>query len=719
MMIYQGDNWPASYRDRVYLLSLFGHRTNVETLERSGSGFIARRAPEPDIFDMQDPWYRGIDISYGPDGGVFISDWTDTGDYHNRTGENRLSGRIYKITYGDAKPSIGSDLTTLTVPQLVALITHANEWFPRQARVEFSNRMIDGRGVGNAKQLLRDQFARETDVVRKLRALWTLETIGGTDEAFLLPLLKSTDEHLRAWGIRLLAERWPIDALLTTDDVAQGATRIWTQQRPAPKVGGAEVTVSPAVLAELTRLASADPSSLVRLVLASTMQRMPFSQRGTVAAGLLSHKEDATDKNLPLMVWYALIPLAESNPSSLASLGAKSELRATSKYIARRLAEDVNTKPAPVNDLIAAASSRSEEFQADVIDGLTQGLQGQQGVSKPAAWDAFSKKAAVSTNAAFVEKVRALDVALGSAEALAQARRTALDAAAAPAARKAALQSLADARVPDLRQIAEPLLKVATVNAVAATALATFNDPAIAPLLVDAYPQFAPADRPKLISALTSRAVFANVLLEAIAAGRLPHAAMTAVDAQQIRTLNDAPTTKRLGEVWGEVRDTPDAKKQLLARYLAELTPAQLAAADRSQGRAVFTQTCGACHTLYGEGGKVGPDLTNGERRHDLNSLLSKVTDPSSELPVTSRFTILTLNDGRTVSGIVENRTAATITLRTMADPITVAVSDVKSTELSSVSIMPEGMLEAMTPVQRRNLIAYLMGTAQVPLPGR
>ena len=32
---------------------------------------------------------------------MFISDWTDTGDYHNRTGENRLSGRIYKITYGD------------------------------------------------------------------------------------------------------------------------------------------------------------------------------------------------------------------------------------------------------------------------------------------------------------------------------------------------------------------------------------------------------------------------------------------------------------------------------------------------------------------------------------------------------------------------------------------------------------------------------------------
>ena len=73
--------------------------------------------------------------------------------------------------------------------------------------------MVDGRGIGNAKQLLRDQFSRETDVTRKLRALWTLHTIGGTDEAFLLPLLKSPNEHLRAWGIRHLADRWPIDAL--------------------------------------------------------------------------------------------------------------------------------------------------------------------------------------------------------------------------------------------------------------------------------------------------------------------------------------------------------------------------------------------------------------------------------------------------------------------------------------------------------------------------
>jgi len=315
--------------------------------------------------------------------------------------------------------------------------------------------------------------------------------------------------------------------------------------------------------------------------------------------------------------------------------------------------------------------------------------------------------------------VHALDVVLGSASALGDARRIALDTAAPAAARKAALQSLLDARAPDLRQVATQLITVPAVNAVAATALSTFDDPAIATTIVSAYPTFAATDRGRFTAALVSRPAWARVLLDAVAAGRVPRSAVSASDAQQIRTLNDAATSARLAEVWGEVRATPEAKKQLAATYKAELSPAQLGTANLSQGRLVFASTCGACHTLYGEGGKVGPDLTGADRRHDLDSLLAKVTDPSSELPATSRLTIITLKDGRTVSGVVDNRTATTLTLRVPAsDPITVALSDVQSTSLASTSIMPDGLLEAMTAVQRRNLIAYLMGNAQVALPG-
>jgi putative membrane-bound dehydrogenase-like protein len=754
LMIYQGDNWPAEYRDRMYALNLFGHRVVAQTLERSDSGYVAKRAPEPDLFEFPDPWFRGIDITYGPDGGVFICDWTDTGDYHNRTGSNRLSGRIFKITHGDAKPSSGSDLHAMTVEQLVALNSHANEWFPRHARLEFSHRMVDGRGIGNARQLLLDQFNRETEVVLKLRSLLTLYVINAADESLLLPLLRSPEEHLRVWAVRLLVQHWPLDALHTNDVIPPG-TDGWRdgggrgvryiQQRPARVVGGPEVSPSAGVMAEFSRMAARDSSSLVRLVLASTMQRMPFDLRPGVAAGLLAHKEDATDKNLPLMVWYALIPLAEKTPAALAALGSKSELRATRKYIARRLAEDIKTNPRPLDELIAAATRRDEAYQTDFVDGFTQGLEGQRELALPAGWEDFSAKIGPAANAALVAKVRNLDVLLGSPRAMAEARRVVFDSAATPEARKTALQSLLNARAPELRQVAEQALEIKSVNAVAATALAMFNEPAIAPMLVAAYPKFNDKDRPQLIAALASRAAFASHLLDAIAAGTIPRADISASDARQIRSLNDAALTKRLGEIWGEIRETPAAKLELLAKYKAELSPragrggpvggrgptatrggnafssaanipAGLTFADRSAGRVVFANTCAACHTLFGEGGKIGPDLTGGQKRRDLDTLLAKMVDPSSELPVESRLTIVKLKDDRTVGGIITNRTSNTITLGAIGEPTTVALSEVVSTELAPYSLMPDGLLESLDATQRRNLVAYLMGDDQVPL---
>jgi putative heme-binding domain-containing protein len=82
-------------------------------------------------------------------------------------------------------------------------------------------------------------------------------------------------------------------------------------------------------------------------------------------------------------------------------------------------------------------------------------------------------------------------------------------------------------------------------------------------------------------------------------------------------------------------------------------------------------------------------------------------------------LTIVRLKDGRTVTGFVDNRTATTLTLKLMADSTTVALADVQSTELSSSSIMPDGLLESLSPMQRRDLVGYLMSNAQVPLPIR
>src|SRR5256885_13716438 len=115
-----------------------------------------------------------MEISYGPDGGVFVLDWSDIGECHESTGVHRTSGRIYKITYGQPKQSGVGDVAKLSESELVRLHTHANEWFSRQARLELTARAQSGRELGAAKEQLHELFKKQSDIVITLRAFWTL-----------------------------------------------------------------------------------------------------------------------------------------------------------------------------------------------------------------------------------------------------------------------------------------------------------------------------------------------------------------------------------------------------------------------------------------------------------------------------------------------------------------------------------------------------------------
>ena len=92
----------AEYRGRLFTLNFHGRRMNVDRLERGGTGFVARH--EPDMAFAEDPWFRGIDLNYGPDGSVYVLDWSDTGECHEHDGIHRLSGRVFRFTYGAVKP---------------------------------------------------------------------------------------------------------------------------------------------------------------------------------------------------------------------------------------------------------------------------------------------------------------------------------------------------------------------------------------------------------------------------------------------------------------------------------------------------------------------------------------------------------------------------------------------------------------------------------------
>src|SRR5437762_631871 len=104
-MIYLGDNWPDEYRGNAFLLNIHGQRMNRDILKPSGSSYVAEHAP--DLAFSQDPWFRGLHAKYGPDGGVYISDWSDIGECHDNKEEqcDKTGGRIFKIVFGDPRPN--------------------------------------------------------------------------------------------------------------------------------------------------------------------------------------------------------------------------------------------------------------------------------------------------------------------------------------------------------------------------------------------------------------------------------------------------------------------------------------------------------------------------------------------------------------------------------------------------------------------------------------
>lgn len=697
VMIYQGDNWPAAYRDRLYTLNFHGRRANQEILVPRGSGYVGQHGT--DTFISDDPWFRGIDLSAGPDGGVYVLDWSDLGECHNALGVNRTTGRVFKITYGEPKHDEPVNLVAVAGRELAARQTHPNAWFARQAQLELTARSAAGHKLTHGIEDLRTLFARNAETVVKLRALWTLYGIGAADAGFLRAQLTHSDEHVRVWAIRLLSDSWPLDTTLS--------------QRP-PRTGAA--TADPEVIAQFVARAKADSSAMVRLALACALQRIEPAQRIDLALALGRHGEDASDHNLPLMLWYGLIPVAAAEPAALAKIALACELPATRRNIARRLAEEIERNPAPLAALLRDAPGRPEPFCSDIVEGIGEGLNGWRRAPKPATWDAFAASLAHSAAPAVRDRVRDLNLVFGDGRALDDVKALALNPKADLSARKAALRALIDNRPPDLRKICEQVLRVRYLNGVAARGLALFDDPKIGEQLASAYSSFHPTERPPVMETLVSRPAFARALLTQMAAGRIPRGDVTAFHARQIRGFNEPELTQLLGRAWGELRDANANKTPVIAKLKSELTTAELASADKRQGRAVFAAMCAACHRLYGEGGAIGPDLT-GAGRDNLDYLLENIVDPSAVVTADFRMTILKLKDGRTLNGFIAARTNRTLTVKSMTETQTIERDDIAVTEESPQSIMPEGLLESLAPAQRRDLIAYLMHPSQVPLP--
>jgi putative membrane-bound dehydrogenase-like protein len=336
-MIYLGgDTWPAEYRESIFMNNIHGSRANIDRLQRKGSGYTASHGP--DFLLSNDSWSQMLNFRYGPDGGVFAIDWYDKNQCHSSNPElhQKSLGRIFKISYVNDK-WVKADLQKLSSEKLVELQLNRNDWYVRHARRILQERGADPTVHAALKRMLREH----PDVTRKLRALWALHVTEGLSEPELLELLGHESEYVRSWAVYLtVAGRNP----------------------------------SADALRRFAQLAEADTSALVRLYLASALQRVPSGlneQRWEVVTALLAHGEDAADHNLPLMVWYAAEPLVPLDMARALGLAADSKLAKVFTFTTQRIAA-VGTQDAlrVLTDRLGRTVDPAQRL--DLVDGITQ-----------------------------------------------------------------------------------------------------------------------------------------------------------------------------------------------------------------------------------------------------------------------------------------------------------------------------------------------------------
>jgi putative membrane-bound dehydrogenase-like protein len=703
MMVYQGDNWPSQYRDKLMTLNLHGRRVNVEAIERKGSALVMKH--QPDILKSDDTWFRGIEISQGPDGAVTILDWSDIGECHDQDGIHRSTGRIFKVSYGDAKqPNV--DFAKATPTELVELQRSKNEWLVRMARWELRERAWKGADLSSAVAAW-EKLAAETEPVLALNAhstLLAMRTVKGGDQPFAA-------QHTKHYAPEAVVAETRQDVLARLIE-RELTTPLVRRNNSLAKFGNHTgfIAAEEACEAAILKLAGEPRGQRVRLAIASALPHLSVEVRSLVAQHLLRYEQDSTDHNLPLLVWTGIRELPAADLIACAHV---SRVPKVTKLIARRIAEGADKQPAALDELLTNAA-RMPDGQTEIVAGIAEALKGWRKAPKPASWEAFVATVP-KADAAAQDQARQLNVIFGDGQALDEIRKIALDDNALMEQRRAALLSLIEAKDKQLKQVCEKLIYVKGVNMEAIQGLTQFDQDGVAQRIIDRYLQFYPHERPQAIMALVSRPRFAATLLAAVEAGKIPKADFGPAAARQVRAFNDAKLNALLSKVWGEARETSADKLKLVAELKARHTPESLAKADLGKGRALYAGVCGQCHKLYGEGGALGPDLT-GSGRHDINYLIENIVDPSAVVDAAYYLNSITLKDGRVLSGIVGAQSERTLTLRSVGQETVIDKQDIAKRDTMPISLMPEGLLQAFTAEQQRDLLAYLMGNSQVPM---
>ena len=671
--IHRGDALPAGHRESIFICESAQNLVQRQVRSSNGVTFTSRPARiGRDFLSSRDSWFRPVFAANGPDGALYIVDMyrkiIDHPQYVPEQSRALLDfeagkerGRIYRLIAqewkADRKPV---DLGRMSAGELAHTLEHSNAWWRETAQ-----RLLIERHDRRAVPLLRTIAQGSQHEAARIHALWTLDGLGGLEDADIAAALEDRHAAVRENALRLAEAR---------------------------------LRASTDLLSRVLRAAD-DADERVRLRVALALGETNDA-RAIDALASIARRDGA-------QTWMRAAIFSSVRERSSEFLRAFAGSPPSSAGVRAAVMQDLGQlfgagqDPDRCLDLIIQISEPGPEIggQAAALAGIAQGLaaRGLGRGSRSALMTLLRSDSAQARTAR--DRVELL---LLRASALAQ------DATAPVDQRLATIRLLSHADYSLAGKTFENLLapqQPSEIQVAAVRALAQMPDGAGAATLVQPglWQAFTPHVREAVLSSLMTSETQTAVLLGAIETGAIAGSEVGAARRNRLMSHRNAEIQKRARVLLAAVE--AGDRMQIYERLRETVLRRTASAAN---GRQVFVSRCAACHAVDGTGGRLGPDLS-GIRNQPADAILLHALVPDYEITPGYQSYVLDTRDGRTLVGRMESEAPNSLTLRDGSSQSHVILrGDVVTVAASPRSLMPADLERVMSEQELADVIGYL-----------
>jgi putative membrane-bound dehydrogenase-like protein len=656
--LYRGDAFPPDYRHSAFVGVAGNNLVHHRTLTTSGVGFRAKRAADEtseEFLASTDLWFRPVAFANGPDGALYVADlYREILDFSDGIPESIK--RVKDLNRGNDRGRIYRivpDRFRQPAPVRLGRLT-TGELVATLAHTnawhrETAARLLYERQDKSAIPALVRLLEESSSSLGRLHALYALEGLDALSESSVLRALADPEAGVREHAVRL-SEKFG----------AHVSEALWRQVR-------ARVD---------------DPDARVRYQTAFTLGELSHPDRNSALVELLKRDVDQSWMHVAV-----LTSLAEGTGEVFARLAA---------------------------DATVTASSSGQTFLRDLLRVIGSRNKGRELLAALGFLDSVKdRRLAFAYLSGFADGLQRADVPLALFQSRLQplidhALTAVRDPKAVESTRVQAIELLGlTSPTADLSATLMTLLTTSELRAVQSAALGALNRldrPDLAGGLIQRWPRFTPLQRRELLPVLLARPERALVLVKAIASGLVLRNELTPTQTAFLMAHRNQEVREAAAPLFG--RAAAGDRRAVIERYRPAL---DLRGSDL-RGQSTYKARCAVCHDPGSDGNVVAPSLTT-VKSWNREEILTHIVEPNRTVEARYRLYLVESKDGSSVSGIMQNETQISVTLRPpFAQPVVVQRANIVGIKSLEQSMMPEGLEDGLSQQDMADLLQFIVG---------